>query len=207
MDNRISNIRNATPWTESEEAIIKSFYVSEGTDVVARLSGRSKGAVKARAQQIGIRIRNRKRELHLTDTEKAYIAAIIDAEGWIGFTVTKSKKYPTPRVGIANTNLGLIEWLKSKFADLVVYDYVRPATETQKECHYLQITQPASVQALLEQTAPYMLVKRERAELVMEFTRTRINVSRAEPYTVDPEPLIAKIRELNKKGPVKMEGS
>ncbi|WP_242863192.1 LAGLIDADG family homing endonuclease [Caloranaerobacter ferrireducens] len=48
----------------------------------------------------------------MTETEKAYIAGIIDGEGSIMLTKFHSTQYPSPCVSIASTDIELLEWIK-----------------------------------------------------------------------------------------------
>ena len=49
------NIKNVK-WTEEEDNVLREFYPSEGTNVAARLPGRTKGSCKKRAGTIGVKI-------------------------------------------------------------------------------------------------------------------------------------------------------
>ena len=50
--------------------------------------------------------------LILKDTEKAYIAGIIDGEGSIILTKFQKKQYPSPRVSVSSTDIELLKWIK-----------------------------------------------------------------------------------------------
>lgn len=41
-------------WTESELNILKEWYIKEGSEVVGRLPGKSRHAVRAQAQRLGL---------------------------------------------------------------------------------------------------------------------------------------------------------
>lgn len=48
----------------------------------------------------------------MNETEKAYIAGIIDGEGSIMLQRFHAKEYPSPCVSIASTTLELLKWIK-----------------------------------------------------------------------------------------------
>ena len=49
----------------------------------------------------------------MTETEKAYIAGIIDGEGSIMLQKFHSNEYPSPCISISSTTLELLKWIKS----------------------------------------------------------------------------------------------
>ena len=51
--------------------------------------------------------------LNMKDTEKAYIAGIIDGEGSIMLQRIHSNEHPSPCVSIASTTYELLEWIKN----------------------------------------------------------------------------------------------
>lgn len=48
----------------------------------------------------------------MLETEKAYIAGIIDGEGSIMLTKFHKNQYPSPCVSISSTDMELLEWIK-----------------------------------------------------------------------------------------------
>ena len=48
----------------------------------------------------------------MTETEKAYIAGIIDGEGSIMLQKIHSNEHPSPCISIASTTLELLKWIK-----------------------------------------------------------------------------------------------
>lgn len=49
----------------------------------------------------------------MTETEKAYIAGIIDGEGSIMLIRAHPREFPSPCVSIASTTMELLKWVKS----------------------------------------------------------------------------------------------
>lgn len=50
----------------------------------------------------------------MNDTEKAYIAGIIDGEGSIMLTRFYKNQHPSPCISVASTSLALLNWIKDK---------------------------------------------------------------------------------------------
>jgi len=48
----------------------------------------------------------------MLETEKAYIAGIIDGEGSIMLIKFHKNQYPSPCVSISSTDVELLEWIK-----------------------------------------------------------------------------------------------
>ena len=187
------------PWTEEEMNILRENYITKRGNIMKELPNRTRSAINTQASKLGLRHRNILRHIELTDTEAAYIAGIVDGEGSINMNAFR--KQPIPQVSIANTDIRLINWLMEKLKSLNPHLYTRPATETQKPVYKIYVANNASVQALLERIVPYMVIKKERAEVMMEFTSTRVGVSVHTPYDFDPMITIEKIRQLNRRGP------
>lgn len=105
---------------------------------------------------------------HLSPTEAAYIAGIVDGEGTIHFA--KTGRYI--RVTVANTDFGLLAWLTSTCGGTVQRNHA-PALKTngieyRKLCGTWVVGSWQSVRELLTQIAPFMLVKKEKAERALE---------------------------------------
>lgn len=102
----------------------------------------------------------------------AYVAGIIDGEGYIG--IDKSKTMPQrrcspryqPEVVVVNSYLPLLEWLQREFGGSIM------ARKKQKDHH-----KPTWCWKLVNRQAaefckdllPYLLVKKQNAELLIEF--------------------------------------
>ena len=56
----------------------------------------------------------------MTETEKAYIAGIIDSEGRIMLQKFHKKEYPSLFVSIASTTLELLKWIKETIGKGVI---------------------------------------------------------------------------------------
>jgi hypothetical protein len=100
--------------------------------------------------------------------ELAYLAGILDGEGSVSIACIRPKKgraYFQPRVFVTNTGLDLIIWLEEHFG--------ASTTETQSPIANRRLLYVAKwtgdkALTLLTVVLPYLIVKRERAALVLE---------------------------------------
>ena len=56
----------------------------------------------------------------LEEVEKAYLAGTVDGEGTVTLVKHHRNETPTPNVSVANNNLQLLEWIKSKVGGVIV---------------------------------------------------------------------------------------
>lgn len=117
-----------------------------------------------------------------SETEKAYLAGLIDGEGYIGITKTRRPKWKgrmdielTPRIQINMTRArDLLEELAERYAGKVYVHMI-----TNKKSHWvapdmLFIRQSEEkITKFLQDILPYLRVKRRQAELLLEYFRYR----------------------------------
>ena len=103
----------------------------------------------------------------LSETEKAYIAGIVDGEGTvsIGFTSTHCA-----RVYVANTNMKLIEWLQRRVGGRI--KTVPRSHPNHKTVYYWRPSHRLAL-VLLGEIRPYLVIKDQQSELVVRFFRER----------------------------------
>lgn len=112
----------------------------------------------------------------LSPTEIAYIAGLIDADGTISSSRQRKPngtyQMPKPLVLIVNGHFPMIEWLKLKVGAGCSYlTKTKPRREGQVSAnwapvHRYQLTGLKAIR-LVEACMPHLLVKRERAELMV----------------------------------------
>ena len=101
-----------------------------------------------------------------TPTEAAYIAGLIDGEGWI--TVQRNMYY---QVGIGMTHLGVIEWLRETVGE-GSFKTRKPSPSskpTHKPRWELCFNGSLVVRDFLMQIVPYMIVKKEKAQEAIDY--------------------------------------
>ena len=134
----------------------------------------------------------------LTAEKLAYVAGIIDGEGHISIrrsmpaNASKQKRLSPAyeiMVGITNTSPKLIEFLKDEFGGTVtLMNQDRP--EHHKPCFRWGLSSNQAIR-FIEAIAPFLLVKKERAELVLAYSRIKPEYDRTnEGYRIVSEETI-----------------
>lgn len=148
-------------------------------------------------------------ELDLTDTQAAYIAGLIDGEGWVGIcTMSPNLKNGNvsttfvPRVQVEMTNEKTIEWLH-KTVGFGFITRIRERKDRKPAWKYVIANRQAS--KLLQRILPFMITKREQAELLIEIAILRANTPRGygRRGILNPDRQVAitnRIKYLNKRG-------
>ena len=141
-----------------------------------------------------------------TDLDRAYLAGIIDGEGWVGAHIQlRARQGRTERcikveIAIANTDRRLIDWA-ARFWPGNIYDH--KATTTRKLCWYFKVWGD-DMGVMLAASRPFLVLKREQADIAAELLATR---RAAGQFRHSPEvwarrfALVSRLTELNKKGP------
>lgn len=106
--------------------------------------------------------------INLTETEKAYLAGIVDGEGSIGYY--KRRNTFGAIVSITNTDFKLFAWLQ----DRITLGKVRARSGRGhwSPCWYFEITKKAEIIEFLTLLQPYMVVKLEQATLLLSYLNT-----------------------------------
>ena len=130
-----------------------------------------------------------------------YIAGILDGEAWLGIAVTKRTDVRAgfilePMISVHMVGKAWIEHLDHvvKQVGLPSY-YVHRPTSSHWQLRGYRRTVP-----FLETIHPYLFIKRQQAEIMLELARTRKERHHhSSPTEADME-LVARIRALNTKG-------
>lgn len=138
---------------------------------------------------------------NLTDLDRAYLAGMFDADGHVGIygRNTGPQGYARVRLDISNTNFELLGWIQ-EVTGIGSIQRKQPLNERYKPGGNWITSSEAAV-SVLTQLLPYMRVKRDRAELAIEYqvglkdAARRADVEWRERYR-------AEMLRLNKRGPV-----
>lgn len=106
-----------------------------------------------------------------TDGDKAYAAGFFDGEGHITIAAGKrtDMRYGVSysmRCGASQNDLAPLLWLQSRWGGSIYA--AKRKTSTGNVTHHWTIL-PRNAKAFLTDVLPYLIVKRERAELALEF--------------------------------------
>lgn len=107
----------------------------------------------------------------LTETEKAYIAGLIDGEGAIYMAGNQGKTwYPT--ISIFMTSEGVLRWLADKTGGQKIHSCHRkqePRYKSILKTQYLYRTSGKTAQGLCRAIFPYLRIKQDHARIVCAF--------------------------------------
>jgi hypothetical protein len=104
------------------------------------------------------------------DTQLSYLAGIMDGEGTFYIGNTKSKF--NSRMYVVNTDERLIHWLKNTFGGLT---YKRNSLKNpQWKTKYEWIVEKAQIDPICRLIIPFLIIKKEQAELMVKFRSTFI---------------------------------
>jgi hypothetical protein len=110
---------------------------------------------------------------HLSERDRAYIAGLFDGEGWVMIAYGKpTKRRPSGAyhlsVGITSTDPRVIEWLCERVPAKLWH--AKAPNETRRDSYQWRLALYRGAQFCRE-IAPYLIIKREEAELVGEALR------------------------------------
>jgi hypothetical protein len=102
-------------------------------------------------------------------TKYAYIAGMLDGEGYLGLTKYNQDRYKTKysykaRVIISNCNLGMLKWIRKNFGGYITKK-TRNGRINWTQGYNLQI---GSCHQWLPKVVPYMIGKKNKAILLLE---------------------------------------
>ena len=134
----------------------------------------------------------------MTEVQKAYIAGIVDGEGSISIAHSKhknnGKRYYSLRIDVVNTDRKLIDYM----ADVTDtgYTYCYESRKNEWKNIHSWVTTRKSAEEFLREILPYLVIKKERAELALEFRKHSRKVEKQEQF-------FEKMKALNKRGAIK----
>jgi hypothetical protein len=124
-----------------------------------------------------------------------YLSGILDGEGCI--TVGAGKRETcinyNPIVVVQNTSKELIEWLQKTFGGQVYLS--KKETKKTRAAWTWRITKKKRIELLLLAVLPYILVKREQANLLLAFVRLERTAPTSQRVRIYEE-----LRRLNSRG-------
>jgi len=137
----------------------------------------------------------------LSETDKAYLAGILDGEGCISFG-SRAGKYLTVTLQVTNTNFELIKWLIGHLGAGNWYGYA-PRVGNRRPCYLWSVAGKRATD-IIRQVLPYLVLKRPQAELTIALPRFK-NASPGKPTMTEKDYafnglLLRQMRELNRRG-------
>lgn len=107
-------------------------------------------------------------------TEIAYLAGIIDGEGSFSIATAAQKHnsfgcHYIAQCNIINTNKDLMDWIIKKFGGHL---YLRKKVKSFHKDNYALRIITKDLENIIKLTLPYLIVKRQHAEVVLKFRQT-----------------------------------
>ncbi len=106
----------------------------------------------------------------MTETQKAYLAGIIDGEGTVTLTRCHKNQTPSPQLSVSNTDLELLEYIQN----LVGCGQIQAKKKSEPHHRQSWHWQTHSVRDnlyILEQIYPFLRVKKLQAGLILRHYR------------------------------------
>lgn len=174
-----------TIWSSEEIEILRNNWSSKTKpELLVLLSPKKWSSIRHKACELSLKKeRHRVRywhtywgcpDIHLTDVERGYFAGIIDGEGHIRIVRSKQKggDYYAPLIGITNTDKSLIDKCMQIFKSGRFY-MKRQKDLKHKLTYVYVIASVKGVKQILTQIVDVLTVKKQRAELVLEFIKVK----------------------------------
>jgi hypothetical protein len=126
----------------------------------------------------------------------AYVAGILDGEGAV--SLRQQNGYFQCRVSVSNTDKHLLDLLRADFGGLEV----RPMSNRNPNARtsYQWIINGRDALPILQDTLPFLIVKKRHAEIAIEYLTKCSRVRTPEALKRSAE-LAAEMKDLNMKGP------
>jgi hypothetical protein len=139
----------------------------------------------------------------LNDTEKAYIAGIIDGEGCLRIDSGKNGRGTVKyciTVSVSNTNFGLIEYL-NKITNVGSVFLVKKKGNRRPQLRWMVFSKQA--EEFINQILPFLRVKKPQAEILLE-SRKYNRIPGRKGLSLEEKKvkykLYEKMKELNQRG-------
>lgn len=142
----------------------------------------------------------------ITETERAYLAGLIDGEGTISILKTvngKGCENFIASVEVSNTDIRMIRWMKEKFGGNVILSNKKRSREGKWRPLYRIVYRGHNVEKILNLVVPYLQLKSRNAELALEL-RSRMWMHGKNPMPASEwayrASLCDECKKLNKRG-------
>lgn len=136
-----------------------------------------------------------------TELDFARLAAIIDCEGHIAINTGKTHRTHILQVTVGNRDRRLLEWCLAHFGGFICSNVYEKTNPRNAEVRRWRITGPTASGAI-QRCLPYLIIKREQAEIVMEFRATFDRSGRlTESILAAREDCMRRLQSFTRKGP------
>lgn len=187
------------PYSESEAKFASDNCNSMSIADIATALGRTYGSVQQHLLRRGVVRKVVKRNnlrpfLVVDEPTLAYLAGLVDGEGTI--SINHGDEGYGPYLCISNTSDALAEWCRSKGFSV---GYSRT---TNCRPYWRMSLYGMRIREVLLKLLPYLVVKKQQAELLIEFIDLRLSQTFREKPSERMLTIFSKIRRLNRRIPV-----
>ena len=132
----------------------------------------------------------------MEETEWAYLAGFIDGDGSIGILTHPRKSrgnrmHMTPRITLTNRSHLVMQWAKERLGSVIHATKPKEGNLRARGTSYrIEWRGMKKAQQILPNIIPYLIIKKERAETVMEFVTWRTNKRRGYNPPIDKQDLL-----------------
>jgi hypothetical protein len=133
---------------------------------------------------------------HAMPTDLAWLAGIIDGEGWIGLQkhiVPKNKCVAySPHFRVTNSDLNIINRTQEILNSIGLNPYLKQQLhiEGRKTVYHLNLHKQANLKVIYEAVLPYLVGKKARAEMMLRYINK----------TIDREIAYQELKKANQRG-------
>jgi len=154
-------------------------------------------AVYLRAYKFGIKKPAVKtfEDIELTDAEAGYIAGCLDCDGCVGLWGKKGTTKYDPCIVFYNNDKTLVD----KLEQMIGFGSIYPTTHKNRNHKTVWNYKISNTQTypLIKRILPYLVRKREQANLILQFYELRWSKEYNAPYGKEEREMIEKIKRLN----------
>ena len=119
----------------------------------------------------------------LSEVDKAYLAGLFDGEGTIGYYNYRNRYEPT--VMVTNCDPRIMDWLDLNVGYGNVVSLKTTDHNRKHVVHHWRVTGKKRTHDFLKAVAPYLMIKREQADLLLGLWETEATYNKITPAVLE----------------------
>ena len=188
---------------QDEIEIIRKHYPKLGKKMFYMVPRHSGHSIISKTKQLKVKVLCLPLTHRIPHDDAVYLAAIIDGEGSIGMWERTGRICCyNPQIAVYNTNRKLIYWISKTISPIPHRIHIdKRGSLIHKISYNLAIRGIPATYTILKMISPYLKIKNEQAELLLEFDKSRIGRPIRQLNSDRDHRIYDRLRKLNKKGP------